>query len=53
MSMEEVDDSGYKNLEALQMDTSLNDEMKSWILGEYIRRVKKLCRSKLGGGNYV
>ena len=31
----------------------LNTKMKSKITSEYIRRVKKLCRSKLNGGNLI
>ena len=52
-SMREVADVGYKYLGILQLDQTLNAKMKAKIWEEYIRRVKKLCRSKLSGGNLI
>ena len=43
----------YKYLGILQLDKTLNTKMKGKITSEYIRRVKKLCRSKLNGGNLI
>ena len=37
----------------LQLDKTLNNKMKGKITSEYVRRVKKLCRSKLNGGNMI
>ena len=37
----------------MQLDKILNAEMKGKITSEYVRRVKKLCRSKLNGGNLI
>ena len=42
----EIGEEGY-------MDQNLNTNMKVKITSEYIRRVKKLCRSKLNGGNLI
>ena len=35
------------------MDQTLNNKMKDEITSEYIRRVKKFCRSKLNEGNLI
>ena len=37
----------------LLLDQTLNTKMKGKITAEYVRRVKKLCRSKLNGGNFI
>ena len=37
----------------MQLEKILNTEMKGKITSEYVRRVKKLCRSKLNGGNLI
>ena len=37
----------------MQLDKILNTEMKGKITSEYVRRAKKLCRSKLNGGNLI
>ena len=37
----------------MQLDKILNTKMKGKITSEYVRRVKKLCRSKLNGGNLI
>ena len=44
---------GYKYLGIPQLDQTLNAKMKAKIGEEYIRRVKKLFRFKLNGGNLV
>ena len=49
----EIEEEGYKYLGILQLDQILNTKMKDKITSEYIRRVKKLCRSKLNGGNLI
>ena len=49
----EIEEEGYKYLGILQLDQTLNTKMKGKITSEYIRRVKKLCRSKLNGGNLI
>ena len=49
----EIEEEGYKYLGILQLDQTLNTKMKGKITSEYIRRVKKLCRSKLNGENLI
>ena len=49
----EVAEEGYKYLGILELDQILNTKRKERITSEYVRRVKKLCRSKLNGGNFV
>ena len=49
----EVAEEGYKYLGVLELDQILNTKMKERITSEYVRRVKKLCRSKLNGENLV
>ncbi|XP_068684405.1 uncharacterized protein [Montipora foliosa] len=49
----EIEEEGYKYLGILQLDQTPNTKMKGKITSEYIRRVKKLCRSKLKGGNLI
>ena len=49
----EIEKEGFKYLGILQLDQTLNTKMKGKITSEYIRRVKKLCRSKLSGGNLI
>ena len=51
--MKEVDEEGYKYLGVLQWDRMMNKEMKKKIRTEYIRRVKKICKSKLNAGNFI
>ena len=53
ISISEVEEEGYKYLGILQLDVTLNTKMKDKITSEYMRRVKKLCRSKLNGGNMI
>ena len=43
----EIEAEGNKYLSILEFDQMLNTKMKGKITSEYIRRVKKLCRSKL------
>ena len=49
----EIWEEGYKYLGILQLDQNLNTKMKVKITSGYIKRVKKLCRSKLNGGNLI
>ena len=49
----EVTHDGYKYLGVLQFDFIMNREMKEKVKSEYIRRVKKLLRSQLNGGNVI
>lgn len=49
----EIGEEGYKYLGVLQLDQNCNTEMKGKITSEYIRRVKKLGRSKLNGGSLI
>ena len=49
----EVEEEGYKYLGILQLDVTVNTKMKDEITSEYVRRVKKLCRSRLNGGNMI
>ena len=49
----EVEEDTPKYLGILQIDQTLNSKMKGIITSEYIKRVKKLCKSKQNGGNLV
>ena len=49
----EVEEEGYRYLGILLLDQTPNTKMKGKITAEYVRRVKKLCRSKLNGGNLI
>jgi hypothetical protein len=49
----EIGEEGYKYLGILQLDQNLNTKMKGKITSTYIRRVKRLCRSKLNGGSLI
>ena len=51
--MREVNVDVYKYLGVLQLDSIMNREMKEKVKSEYIRRVKKLLRSQLNGGNVI
>ena len=51
--MKEVDQEGYKYLGVLQLDNTMNKEMKENIGNEYIRRVKLICKSNLNVGNFI
>ena len=51
--MQVLEEEGYKYLGVLQLDKPLYEEMKDKIKTEYIRRVKRLCSSKLNSGNLV
>ena len=50
-AMEESE--GYKYLGVLEASDMLHDQMKHKIRKEYLRRVKKVARSKLNGGNLI
>ena len=52
-TIKEADPTGYKYLGILQLDQMLEKQMKSKVKDEYLRRVKKICKSKLNGGNLV
>ena len=43
----------YKYLGILEADKSLEKKMKLNVLKEYIRRLRKVLKSKLNGGNLV
>ena len=43
----------YKYLGILEGDKSLEEKMKLNVLKEYIRRLRKVLKSKLNGGNLV
>ena len=45
----EVEEEGFRYLGILQLDQTLNTKMKGKITAEYVRRVKKLCRSSMLG----
>ena len=41
----------YKHLEILEADKFLEENMKLNVSNEYIRRIRKVLKSKLNGGN--
>ena len=43
----------YKHLEILEADKFLEENMKLNVSKEYIRRIRKILKSKLNGGNLV
>ena len=43
----------YKYLGILQADKSVGEEMKLKVSKEYFRRLRKVLKSKLNGGNLV
>ena len=43
----------YKHLEILEADKFLEENMKLNVSNEYIRRIRKVLKSKLNGGNLV
>ena len=43
----------YKYLRILEADKFLEEKMKLNVLKEYIRRLRKVLKSKLNGGNLV
>ena len=51
--MQDVKEGGYKYLGVLEADQIKHEEMKDEIQTEYFRRVKRLVRSKLNGGNII
>ena len=51
--MREVNLDGYKYLGVLQLDSTMNRELKEKVKSEYIRRIKKLLRSQMNGGNVI
>ena len=51
--MREVNLAGYKYLGVLQLDSVMNREMKEKVKSKYIRKIKKLVRSQLNGGNVI
>ena len=51
--MKEVDQEGYKYLGILQLDKTMNKEMKENNGNEYIRGVKFICKLILNAGNFI
>ena len=49
--MKEVDENGYKYLGIVEADCIMNRHMKDIVKAEYIRRVRKLAKSRLNAGN--
>ena len=49
----EREQEGYKCLGIFQSDQTLNPKMKCKTTSGYIRRVMKLCGSKINGGNLI
>ena len=49
----EVEEEGHKYLGTLQWNMALNAKVKGRITSVYVRRVKKLCTSRLNGGNVI
>ena len=47
------DDDGYKYLGVLEVDDIKQTEMKQNVQKEYFRRVRKILKSKLNGGNII
>lgn len=47
------ENAGYRYLGILESDNFKNKEMKTSITKEYLRRVRKLLKSKLNGGNVI
>lgn len=51
--MGEMDESGYKYLGVLEGADIMQKEMKQKVRDEYLRRVKRVAKSKLYGGNLI
>ena len=55
--MKEVNQEGHKYVGLLQLDKTMEKEMKEMkenIIGnEYIRRVQLICKSNLSAGNFI
>ena len=51
--MKTVDEDGYKYLGILELDDIMHQEMKGKFKKEYYRRVRKVLKSKLNGGNVI
>ena len=47
------DEDAYKYLGILEADTIKNKEMKATLTKEYFRRIRKVLKSKLNGGNII
>ena len=47
------DDDGYKYLGVLEVDDRKHTELKGKVQKEYFRRVRKIRKSKLNGGNII
>ena len=52
-SIREVEESGYKYIGVLEADDLKHAAMKKVICKEYFRRIRKILKSKLNGGNVV
>ena len=51
--MKGLEEAGYKYLGILEIDNVKHEEMKENLKREYIRRVRKILKSKLNGGNII
>ena len=51
--MKEVEQEGYKYLGVLQLDKTMNKELKENIGNEYIGIVKLICKSNLNAENFI
>ena len=51
--IKEINENGYKYLGVLEVEESLEKEMKEKLKSEYCKHVKLLARSKLYGGNAI
>ena len=52
-NMKQIEKAGYKYLGIIQDDQIRHKEMKEKVEAEYLRRVKKLAKSKLYAGNMI
>ena len=52
-TIQEADPEGYKYLGILQLDQTLEKKIKKKVREEYLRRLKRICKSKLNGKNIM
>ena len=52
-SIKSVDEEGYKYLGILEIDEIMNQTMKELVQKEYLRRLKKILKSRLNGKNII
>ena len=48
-----VGEEGYKYLGMLEIDEIMNHNMKALVQKEYLRRLKKILKSRLNGRNII